>query len=136
MNAIRYIEDNFTLSDDTVVVTHDAVRPFVTEKIILDSIAKAKKYGAAAAAVPAVDTIIEVENGVIASVPDRSRMYQVQTPQTFYAKELRDLYYSLSDDKKKILTDCTRIYVSKGKTVKIIDGDVKNIKITYKSDVE
>ena len=63
-------------------------------------------------------------------------MYQVQTPQTFYAKKLRELYLSLSQEEKNILTDCSRIYVSKGETVRVIDGDIKNIKITFKSDVE
>ena len=135
MNGIAYIEKHFGLDENTIVVTHDAVRPFVSEKMIADSIEETKKYGATAAAIPAVDTVIEAENGVITSVPDRSRMYQVQTPQTFFAKKLRDLYFSLSESEKEILTDCTKIYVSKGETVKIIDGDIKNIKITFKSDI-
>lgn len=136
MNGIAFIEGNFSLDEGTIIVTHDAVRPFVTEKMITDSIAAAEKYGASVAAVPCVDTIIEVENGNVTAVPDRSRMYNVQTPQTFFAKKLRDLYLSLSDEEKEVLTDCSRIYVSKGETVKIIEGDVKNIKITYKSDIE
>lgn len=136
MNGIAYIEKHFGLDEKTIVVTHDAVRPFVNEKMIVRSIEEAKKYGAAVAAVPAVDTVIEVENGVITSVPDRQKMYQVQTPQTFYAKNLRELYLSLSQEEKNILTDCSRIYVSKGETVRVIDGDIKNIKITFKSDVE
>lgn len=135
MNGIAYIEDNFSLDESTIVVTHDAVRPFVTEKMITDSIAAAEKYGASVAAVPCVDTIIEVENGNVTAVPDRSRMYNVQTPQTFFAKKLRDLYLSLSDEEKEVLTDCSRIYVSKGETVKVIEGDVRNIKITYSTDI-
>lgn len=136
MNGITYIEEHFGLDEKTIVVTHDAVRPFVSEKMIVRSIEEAKKYGAAVAAVPAVDTVIEVENGVITSVPDRQKMYQVQTPQTFYAKKLRELYLSLSQEEKNILTDCSRIYVSKGETVRVVDGDIKNIKITFKSDIE
>lgn len=135
MNGIAYIEKQFGLYENTIVVTHDAVRPFVSEKMIADSIEETQKYGAAAAAIPAVDTVIEAENGIIMSVPDRSRMYQVQTPQTFFAKKLRELYFSLSEKEKEVLTDCTRIYVSKGEAVKIINGDVKNIKITFKSDI-
>lgn len=136
MNGIAFIEKRFGLDEDTIVVTHDAVRPFVTERMINESIEEAKKYGASAAAIPAVDTVIETENGKITNVPDRSRMYMVQTPQTFYAKKLREIYNSLTEDEKKALTDCTRIYVSKGETVKIISGDVKNIKITYRTDIE
>lgn len=135
MNGIAYIEKNFTLDESTIVVTHDAVRPFVTEKMINDSIEATKECGASVAAIPCVDTIIEVNDGIVTAVPDRKKMYNVQTPQTFYAKKLRDLYNSLSDEEKEILTDCSRIYVSKGETVKVIDGDVKNIKITFKSDI-
>lgn len=136
MNGIAYIEENFSFDENTIIVTHDAVRPFVTEKMIVDSIEGAKECGGAVAAIPSVDTIIEVENGCVTCVPDRQKMYNVQTPQTFYAKKLRDLYYSLTDEEKKILTDCSRIYVSKGEKVKVIEGDVKNIKITFKSDIE
>lgn len=135
MNGIAYIEENFNFDESTIVVTHDAVRPFVTEKMIIDSIEAAKECGGAVAAIPSVDTIIEVENGFVACVPDRQKMYNVQTPQTFHAKKLRELYYSLTDEEKIILTDCSRIYVSKGEKVKIIEGDIKNIKITFKSDI-
>lgn len=45
---------------------------------------------------------------MISSVPDRSKMYQGQTPQTFKAKKLKDLYESLTDDEKEILTDASQ----------------------------
>ena len=136
MNGIAYMEKNFPFDESTIVVTHDAVRPFVTEKMIKDSIEATKQFGGAVAAIPSVDTIIEVENGCVTAVPDRQKMFNVQTPQTFYAKRLRDLYFSLSEEEKKILTDCSRIYVTKGETVRVIEGDIKNIKITFKSDIE
>lgn len=136
MNGIAYLEEHFPFDDKTIVVTHDAVRPFVTEKMIKDSIEATEKYGGAVAAIPSVDTIIEVTDGCVTNVPDRQKMFNVQTPQTFFAKRLRDLYFSLSEEEKKILTDCSRIYVSKGETVRVIEGDIKNIKITFKSDIE
>lgn len=135
MNAIDFIEDKFGLSEDTIVVTHDAVRPFVTEKIILDSISAARKYGAGVAAIPAVDTVIECENGFVESIPDRRRMFQVQTPQTFGALKLRRLYSALSDEEKETLTDCSKIFVLSGEKVAVVEGDRANIKITYQSDI-
>ncbi len=135
MNAIDFIEENFGLDENTIVVTHDAVRPFVTERVILDSIDAAQKHGASVAAISAVDTIIECENGFITHIPDRSKMFQVQTPQTFSALKLRQLYRSLSDEEKETLTDCSKIFVLKNEKVAVIEGERKNIKITYQSDI-
>ena len=55
MNSIRYIEENYGLTDDTIVVTHDSVRPFVTQRIIEENIKYAKKYGACDTAVKATE---------------------------------------------------------------------------------
>ena len=59
MNAISVIEADGNLDDETVIVTHDAVRPFVTERMIRENIAAARKTGACETAFPATDTIIE-----------------------------------------------------------------------------
>ena len=63
MNAIAYIEENYGLDDDTIVVTHDSVRPFVTHRIIEENIEFAAKYGACDTMVPAADTIVESCDG-------------------------------------------------------------------------
>lgn len=137
MNSISYIEKEFGLDDDTVIITHDAVRPFVTHRIIKDNIEAVLKYGATDTVVPATDTIVEALDGdIISSIPDRSKMYQGQTPQSFKAKELRDTYNALTQEEKDILTDATKIYVLKGKSVKLVKGESFNIKITYPYDLE
>ena len=137
MNSIDYIDKNYGLDDETIIITHDAVRPFVTHRIIRDNIDAVKKYGATDTVVPATDTIVESQNGdTISFIPDRSKMYQGQTPQSFKAKELRETYMALSEDEKAILTDATKIYVLKGKAVKLVKGESFNIKITYPYDLE
>ena len=86
--------------------------------------------------VAATDTIVQSEDGkVISSVPDRSKMYQGQTPQTFRLKKLKSLYESLTDEEKKILTDAAKIFVMKGEDVYLVEGEVSNIKITYPYDL-
>lgn len=135
MNAIAYIDREYTLDDDTVIVTHDSVRPFVTHRIIEENIKAAEKYGACDTVVPATDTIVEGDGQQISSIPDRSRMYQGQTPQSFKAKLLRDTYMSLSEDEKAILTDAAKILVIKGVDVKLVRGETYNIKITYPYDL-
>ncbi len=136
MNAIKYIEETDGLDDETVIVTHDAVRPFVSARIISENIEGALKFGATDTVVPATDTIVESQDGsVISNIPDRSKLYQGQTPQAFKAKLLKELYYSLTEEEKDILTDACKIFSMKGHDVHLIDGEVHNIKITYPYDL-
>lgn len=137
MNAIRYIEENHGLDEDTIVVTHDAVRPFVTHRILEENIECAKKGVACDTVIPATDTIVESTDGeTIASIPNRANYYQGQTPQSFKAKRFKDLYETLSDDEKKILTDAAKVFVVKGEKVELIKGETFNIKVTYPYDLQ
>lgn len=136
MNAIAYIDEHYALDDETVIVTHDSVRPFITHRIIEENIAAAQQYGACDTVIPATDTIVEGDGASITDIPDRRRMYQGQTPQSFKAKALRDAYMSLSDSEKEILTDAAKIMVIKGTQVKLVSGETFNIKITYPYDLK
>lgn len=137
MNAIKFIEDNYTLDNDTIIVTHDSVRPFVSHRIIAENIKYAKKYTACDTVIPATDTIVRSEDGeAITEIPDRSQMYQGQTPQSFKAKKLKDMYLSLSEDEKKILTDACKIMVLKGEKVYLVEGEIGNMKVTYPYDLK
>ena len=136
MNAIRYIEENHSLDEDTIIVTHDSVRPFVTRRMIEENIKAAVSYGACDTVIPATDTIVEsMDHEVISQIPDRSVLYQGQTPQTFHALKLKKLYESLTEEEKAILTDACKICVMKGQPVYLVEGDVSNIKITYPADL-
>ena len=137
MNSIRYIEKEYGLEEDTIIVTHDAVRPFVTGRIIEDNIRYAREYGACDTVIPATDTIVESRNGsIVSSIPDRKTMYQGQTPQSFRAGKLKELYYSLTPEEKEILSDAAKIFVMKGENVHLVQGEVFNIKITYPYDLK
>lgn len=136
MNAIAYIEECGGLNEETIIVTHDSVRPFVTHRILEENIKYAKEYGACDTVIPATDTIVESKNNqFITDIPDRSKMYQGQTPQSFKAMQLRKLYQALTDEEKEILTDACKILVIKGEKVHLVDGEVSNIKITYPYDL-
>ena len=136
MNAIKLIESEGNLNDDTIIVTHDSVRPFVTHRIIEENIKAAEKFGACDTVVPATDTIVEaMDNATISNIPDRSKMYQGQTPQSFKALKLKNMYESLSDEEKNILTDAAKIFVIKGEKVALVQGETFNMKITYPYDL-
>lgn len=136
MNAIEFIENEGKLDNETIIVTHDAVRPFVTSRIIRDNIEAMNKCDACDTVIPATDTIVESMNSnTISQIPDRKYLYQGQTPQTFKAQKLKELYNSLTESEKKILTDAAKIFVIKGHNVELVDGETFNIKITYPYDL-
>ncbi len=137
MNSIHHIEDAYGLDENTIIVTHDSVRPFVTHRILEENIESAMKYGACDTVISASDTIVESVNGSkISSIPERKNMYQGQTPQSFKAKKLKDLYEGLTEEEKDILTDAAKIFVIKGEDVYLVEGEVFNIKITYPYDIK
>ena len=136
MNAISYIEANHGLGDEDIIVTHDAVRPFVTFRIIEENIEAARKYGAVDTVIPATDTIVHsVDGETITSIPNRAEYYQGQTPQSFNALRLKRLFEELPEEQKAILTDACKILVLKGEKVALVRGDVSNIKLTYTNDM-
>lgn len=137
LNAINYIEEQYGIDDSTIVVTHDAVRPFVTHRIIEDNIRMALEGVACDTVIPATDTIVESMDGeVISKIPDRSKYYQGQTPQSFKAKMFKELYSSLSVEEKEILTDAAKVFVIKGEKVGLVQGETFNIKVTYPYDLQ
>jgi 2-C-methyl-D-erythritol 4-phosphate cytidylyltransferase len=137
MNAIKYIDENYGIDDDTALVTHDAVRPFVTQRILDDNIRCASEGKACDTVFPATDTIVESLDGkTINSVPKRKNLYQGQTPQSFPAKMFRDLYEGMSDDDRSILTDAAKVFVMNGHSVELVRGEAFNIKVTYPYDLQ
>lgn len=135
LNIINAIENDYKSSDEHIIVTHDAVRPFVTLRIIEENIKMAKIYGACDTVVPAIDTIVESQDSnVISSVPDRVTLYQGQTPQSFKMLELKKMYVELSGEEKATLTDACKIFLLGGKDVYLVKGENSNIKITTIGD--
>ncbi len=137
LNIIKEIETTREVSADDMLVTHDAVRPFVSYRIITDNIEAMKKYDVCDTVVMANDTIVESTNGqTITSIPDRSYMFQGQTPQTFKISAFKDLFYSLSDEMQNILTDACKVFVLNDQTVGLVKGEYSNIKITTVTDLK
>lgn len=137
LNICNYIKENFELGKDDIIITHDAVRPFITQRIIKDNIEKCKEYGATDTVVPATDTIVEAkDNTVISNIPVRDIMYQGQTPQSFKILELMDVSNKLTEEERNILTDACKIYVLKDKKVALVMGELYNMKITTMYDLK
>ena len=122
-------------ADTEIVLIHDGVRPFVTEDILNLSIETALEMGGCVAGVPAKDTIkvCDGENIAIAT-PDRSTLWQIQTPQTF-CKELITKAYEQAKEDGFVGTDDASFAEHCGYPVKVIMGSYRNIKITTKEDL-
>ena len=136
-NIVDAIEERFGESEEHIIVTHDSVRPFVTLRIIEENIAAAVEFGACDTVIGAVDTIVVSEDGkMITEIPDRKKMFQGQTPQSFRMSMIKKLYYDLTDAEKSILTDACKICVVRNVPVKLVRGEVSNLKITTIDDMK
>src|SRR5699024_5331175 len=136
MSIIQYIENEYGVCDDDVLLTYNAVRPFLTHRIIEENIDMGIEHGAVDTVIEAIDTIVESQdNEFITNIPQRDIMYQGQTPQTFHIKKLEELYNSLTTDEKEILTDACKIFSIKNEKVKLVKGELFNVKITTPYDL-
>lgn len=125
------------IDDETVFVTHDAVRPFVTLKIIEDNVKSADKYGVCDTVIAATDTIVRSANQeTISDIPVRSEMYQGQTPQSFKYGLFRKVYDTMSEEELNLVTDACKLFYLRGYDVHLVEGSVRNFKITYPFDLK
>lgn len=127
--GINSIEEN-----EANVLIHDCARPFLTNKIIADCVEALKKYDAIDVAIPATDTVIEVEDGIISKIPERSKLMRGQTPQCFKLSLIKKAH-ELSKNDKNFTDDCGLIVKYNLADVYVVEGDVENIKVTYPSDI-
>ena len=124
-----------TSNDAQIVTIHDGARPLVSVKVIEETIKAAAEYGAAATGVKVKDTVKVVDdNDNIIDTPDRAYMRFIQTPQVFDKKLYLDAVASVENSKD--FTDDCKLLEAYGKTVKFVDGDYENIKITTPEDIE
>lgn len=134
INGCKYIKEVLKC-DDATIISHDAVRPFITRRIIEDNIKMIENCDVVDTIIPAVDTIVEVSEDLVSNIPDRKMMYQGQTPQTFRLNDFLNICDSLNEEEKAILTDVCKVYYFKNKKIGYVNGEIYNFKITTKYDL-
>jgi len=118
-----------------VVVIHDAVRPFVTIDQITQAINAAVIQGACTLGVPVKDTIkVCGKDGFVLSTPKRETLWQIQTPQAFLYKVIKEAHDRARADGYST-TDDTGLVEHIGLPVRVIMGSYKNVKITTQEDL-
>ncbi|MGD0244202.1 MAG: 2-C-methyl-D-erythritol 4-phosphate cytidylyltransferase [Streptosporangiaceae bacterium] len=124
-------------TDDCGVLLHDAARPLVDQRIIADCVAALAVHDAAGVAVPASDTMVITENGVMHSVPPRERLFRCQTPQCFRLPVIARAHELAAADPDFAPTDDCGVVLRylPGTAVHIVPGSERNMKVTYPHDL-
>jgi len=137
--SVEHALNALSAAADDIVLVHDAVRPFVTPEIIHDVIEAAKKYGAAIAGLPAVDTVKQVERtadgALIKATIPRAGVVLAQTPQGFRYSVIKKAFDEASTD-GFMGTDESSLAERSGHDVAVVMGSPRNIKITSPADME
>lgn len=123
------------LSDKVrLAAIQDGARPLITWQVIDRAVRAANSYGAAAPAIAVKDTIKIVNGGVVKETPDRKTLQAVQTPQVFDIDLIKGALKKAKEDKAEVTDDCSAVE-RLGMSVKIVEGDERNIKVTTPMDL-
>lgn len=114
---------------------HDGARPLITDAVIDRTVRAAHSYGAAAPGIPVKDTIKIVNGGLVESTPDRETLRAIQTPQVFDFDLLRGALKKAEKDDAKVTDDCSAVELL-GMSIKIVEGDERNLKVTTPMDLK
>ena len=124
--------------DECNLIFHDAARPCVGADVISNVVGALAEFSAATAAVATTDTILEAtDNGVVASIPSRARLRNVQTPQGFRLSVIRRAYEAGLADPEFVTTDDCGVVARycPDVPIRIVNGNRNNIKLTYSEDL-
>lgn len=137
--SVEHALNAVTAASDDVILVHDAVRPLVSAEIIHDVIDGAKKYGAAIAGLPAIDTVKQVERtsegAIVKATIPRAAIVLAQTPQGFQYSVIKKAFDEAAAD-GFTGTDEASLAERSGHEVAVVMGSPRNIKITNPGDME
>ena len=120
-------------SDSTLVCIHDAARPFVTENLIQRSISACEFADGAVVGIPSKDTVKFSENGLVKETLDREKIWLAQTPQCFHKNKLLQAL-DHAETENLTGTDESALMEAMGFSIKLVEGDSNNFKITTQDD--
>ena len=135
-NALKKAEEEN--SENSIALIHDGVRPFVSSDVLTENIECVKKHGNAITSIPAYETVMTSEDGlIIDNVTNRNKTYIGQAPQSFYLKEIIDAHEEIQKRPQRYenMVDACTIFRTLGKKVYLVKGNRGNTKITTPEDV-
>jgi len=129
-----YIGVNAVDENEANVLIHDCARPLISKRIIKDCISALSIHDAVAVGIPSTDTMIEVKDNIIKSIPKRENLMRIQTPQCFKLSVIKKAH-ELSKNDKNFTDDCGLVVKHDLCDIYIVSGERSNIKITYPEDI-
>ena len=136
-NVLAFIEQNKGVGEDDRILIHDAVRPFLSRRVVEDSLEALDRHEAVVAALAVVDTMLWVENGsTVSDMPARSKLFHGQAPDSFRLSTLCRAFFALTEEERRIITGTAQICMLKGIPIATVPGDPMNIKITNPFDMK
>lgn len=119
------------------VFIHDGARPFITADILQRGLEGVKETGACVVGMPSKDTVkLSDEQGYVRETPERSCVWNIQTPQIFYYPLIRKAHESIRlKDMSKITDDAMVVEQETGTRIRLVEGSYENIKITTPEDL-
>lgn len=121
---------------EAIILSHDGVRPFVSNDAITKSIREVKEKRIVTLALKSTDTTVHSDGKTIQTVLERDKLFNLQTPQSFFLSDFRKTVASLTKEEYKFLTDASSVFLLKGRDVFLIEGESSNIKITTPHDLK
>jgi len=125
---------NLFAKENSIVLIHDGVRPFINEEVISACIKSVKEHGSAITVVPAIETIVTTDNGKIETITDRSKCSLARAPQCFYLNDILDAHNKAISDGNTNMIDSASLMKHYGYELWTVPGNVDNIKITTPAD--
>ncbi len=129
-----YIGISAIEEDEANVLIHDCARPFVSKKIIEDSVMALETHKAAGVGIYSTDTIVSMKDGFISEVLERKSLRKIQTPQSFKLSVIKKAH-ELSLGNENFTDDCGLVLEHKLAKIYMVEGDENNFKITYPNDI-
>lgn len=137
--VVEHIKRHSQPDAEDILIAHDAVRPFVTQRMIEENIAAAREYGAAVTVMTTNDTIVVSDDGEqLSGVPEKAWMFAEQTPMTFRLKLLADMLEQAEEKEISLRqeTELVRLFISLGYRLRLVKGEYSNMKIINPFDLE
>lgn len=131
-SAIKAINE-----DECNLIFHDAVRPFVSQRIIQECVSALRGWNAVDVVVDPTDTIVKIKNDIIMAIPDRRFMARGQTPQAFKKSVIEEAYNRFFQDQNRITFDDCGVVLKyiPNEEIYVVTGDEQNFKITHQQDL-
>lgn len=122
---------------ETLMISHDCARPFVTSEILRTNVAATAAYDMVTTSVPTIDTVLLSADGQISDcVPERSTVFLDQGPQTMRVRHFLSLVAGLSAAEREKYMEAGQLYIDKGFRVGIVPGSRCNFKLTTPFDLK